>query len=40
MDNGDPRWVFYGSALFMLLALATYVETNRQVVSGRETNPG
>lgn len=31
MDNGDPRWVFYGSALFMLLALATYVETNRQV---------
>lgn len=32
MDNGDPRWVFYGSALFMLLALATYVETNRQVV--------
>lgn len=35
MDNGDPRWVFYGSALFMLLALATYVETNRQVVAGR-----
>ncbi len=32
MDHGDPRWVFYGSALMMLLALATYVETSRRVV--------
>lgn len=30
MDHGMPEWVFYGSALFMLLALATYVETSRQ----------
>lgn len=26
MDNGDPRWIFYASALLMLLALATYTE--------------
>ena len=32
MDHGDPRWVFYGSALMMLVALATYVETRRQAV--------
>lgn len=30
MDQGLPEWVFYGSALFMLLALATYAETSRQ----------
>lgn len=30
MDNADPRLVFYGSALFMFLALFTYVETRRQ----------
>ncbi len=26
MDNGDPRWIFYASAVLMLLALATYTE--------------
>ncbi|MGY9056401.1 MAG: MFS transporter [Alphaproteobacteria bacterium] len=26
MDNGDPRWIFYASAILMLLALATYTE--------------
>lgn len=30
MDQGLPEWVFYGSAIFMLLALATYAETSRQ----------
>ncbi len=29
MDAGDPRWVFYGSAAFMLLAVATFTETSR-----------
>lgn len=32
MDQGLPEWVFYGSAIFMLLALATYAETSRQAV--------
>ena len=26
MDNGDPAWIFYASAVLMLLALATYTE--------------
>ena len=30
MDNTDPRWVFWGSAVCMLIALLTYVETRRQ----------
>ncbi len=30
MDNADPSLIFYGSAIFMLLALFTYVETRRQ----------
>ncbi len=30
MDNADPRWVFWGSAACMLVALITYVETRRQ----------
>lgn len=29
MDNADPRWIFYGSAICMLLALATYTHTTR-----------
>ena len=29
MDGGAPSWVFYGSAAFMLLAAATFTETNR-----------
>ncbi len=32
MDIGAPEWVFYGSAAFMLLALATYAETSRHAV--------
>ena len=30
MDNADPRWVFWGSAACMLIALLTYAETRRQ----------
>jgi len=30
MDNGNPRWIFYGSAILMLLALATYVEARSE----------
>ena len=30
MDNADPRWIFWGSAACMLVALLTYVETRRQ----------
>ena len=30
MDNADPRLVFFGSAVCMLFALVTYVETRRQ----------
>jgi FSR family fosmidomycin resistance protein-like MFS transporter len=30
MDNADPRWIFWGSAACMLIALLTYVETRRQ----------
>lgn len=30
MDNADPRLVFFGSAVCMLFALLTYVETRRQ----------
>ena len=30
MDNADPRWVFWGSAACMLIALLTYTETRRQ----------
>ncbi|MEM7252279.1 MAG: MFS transporter, partial [Pseudomonadota bacterium] len=30
IDNGDPAWVFYTSALFILFALATFTETSRQ----------
>lgn len=26
MDNGNPAWIFYASAVLMLLALATYTE--------------
>src|SRR3546814_19488015 len=29
MDNGDPRWIFSGSALFIPLALPTYLQPNR-----------
>ena len=32
MDNADPRWVFWGSAACMLIALLTYAETRRQAV--------
>ncbi len=32
MDHGDPQWVFYGSALLMLLSLATYVGVSRQTL--------
>ncbi len=37
MDMGDPRWVFFGSAAVMLLAVATFVETNRNVSRARAT---
>ncbi len=30
MDNGDPSWIFYASALLMLGALATYVEARSE----------
>lgn len=30
MDNGDPRWIFYASAILMLGALATYVEARSE----------
>ena len=30
MDNGDPRWIFYCSAILMLGALATYVEARSE----------
>ena len=30
MDNGDPRWIFYASAILMLGALATYVEARNE----------
>jgi MFS transporter, FSR family, fosmidomycin resistance protein len=30
MDHGDPRWIFFGSALLMIAALATYVEARGQ----------
>ena len=30
MDHADPRLIFWGSAVLMLLALFTYVETRRQ----------
>jgi MFS family permease len=32
MDHGDPQWVFYGSALLMLLSLATYVGVSNQTL--------
>ena len=35
MDMGDPRWVFFGSAAVMLLAVATFVETSRNVGRAR-----
>ncbi len=30
MDNGNPRWIFYASAILMLGALATYVEARSE----------
>ena len=30
MDNGDPAWIFYASAVLMLLALATYTEARTE----------
>jgi len=32
MDNGNPRWIFYTSAILMLGALATYVEARNEQV--------
>ena len=40
MDHGDPRWVFYGSAACMLLALATYAETRRTVTGSAQHRGG
>ena len=37
MDAGDPRWVFFGSAAVMLLAVATFVETSRNAGRARAT---
>ncbi len=37
MDAGDPRWVFFGSAAVMLLAVATFAETSRNAGQARVT---